>query len=599
MHKWHLVEAERYRIRGNKLKAMKNYDMAAILARENGYIHEEALANELAAKFYITIGCDKIARTYMKEAFYLYSSWGAVAKAEQLKVSYPDMLYSLWEPEGKENGIVNGSAMSAESGIHHENLDLATVQKASQAISGEIHLGRLLEKLMNIVVTNAGAQNGFLLLKDEDGLFVEAEAIAGRDEIKVLGHLPYAGREDISTAIINYVLRVSKMIVLNDAVKQGSFKSDEYITGKKVKSVLCLPLLFQNKLNGILYLENNLATGTFTSKRIEVLRILAGQIVISIENARLYKSLEEYNRTLEENVAKRTIEISQKNEQLNLQTKELHVTLENLKQSQFQLVQAEKMASLGQLVAGIAHEINNPVNFISAGVDSLATNLQEVNEILDLYHRITPYNVKEKLAEIEALKGKIEYRKALTEINTLIESIKTGTERTAEIIRGLRIFSRLDEDVVKVVDIHENLNSTLTLLQNKCKERIEIERNFEDIPPIECYPGQLNQVFMNIFSNAIDAIEEKGRITITTSKSGESVRICICDNGRGIPEDCQARIFEPFFTTKEVGQGTGLGLSISHGIIEKHMGSIKVKSEVGKGSEFIISLPLRQAHKEI
>jgi predicted ATPase len=217
MHKWHLVEAERYRIRGNKLKAMKNYDMAAILARENGYIHEEALANELAAKFYITIGCDKIARTYMKEAFYLYSSWGAVAKAEQLKVSYPDMLYSLWEPEGKENGIVNGSAMSAESGIHHENLDLATVQKASQAISGEIHLGRLLEKLMNIVVTNAGAQNGFLLLKDEDGLFVEAEAIAGRDEIKVLGHLPYAGREDISTAIINYVLRVSKMIVLNDA----------------------------------------------------------------------------------------------------------------------------------------------------------------------------------------------------------------------------------------------------------------------------------------------------------------------------------------------------------------------------------------------
>jgi signal transduction histidine kinase len=155
----------------------------------------------------------------------------------------------------------------------------------------------------------------------------------------------------------------------------------------------------------------------------------------------------------------------------------------------------------------------------------------------------------------------------------------------------------MDEDVIKVVDIHDNLNSTLTLLQNKYKERIEIERNYEDIPLIECYPGQLNQVFMNIFSNAMDAIEDKGRITINTSRSKESVQISIKDNGKGIPHEYQAKIFEPFFTTKEVGHGTGLGLSISHGIIEKHQGSIKVISEAGQGSEFIISLPLRQAPK--
>jgi signal transduction histidine kinase len=255
------------------------------------------------------------------------------------------------------------------------------------------------------------------------------------------------------------------------------------------------------------------------------------------------------------------------------------------------------MASLGQLVAGIAHEINNPVNFISAGVDALETNLEEISQILDIYNIITPENVKEKLKDIEALKGEFEYIQTIRETNKLIESIKTGTDRTTEIIKGLRTFSRMDEDVIRVVDIHENLNSTLILLKNKYKERIEIEKNYEDIPQIECYPGQLNQVFMNILSNAIDAIEDKGKITVNTSKSDGTVQISIKDNGKGIPEDCQTKIFEPFFTTKNVGQGTGLGLSISHGIIEKHMGSIEVRSKVGKGSEFIISLPLKQPHK--
>jgi signal transduction histidine kinase len=300
---------------------------------------------------------------------------------------------------------------------------------------------------------------------------------------------------------------------------------------------------------------------------------------------------------LEEKVKRRTAEISQKNEQLNLQKEELRETLENLKQSQFHLIQSEKMASLGQLVAGIAHEINNPVTFISAGVDSLKTNLEEVNQVLDIYHRITSDNVNEKLEEIEKLKDKIEYKKTTGEIINLIDSIKTGTERTTEIIKGLRSFSRLDEDILKVADIHENLNSTLILLRNKYKGRIEVEKYYEDIPQIECYPGQLNQVFMNILSNAIDAIEDKGIITIRTSKSNGSIQISIRDTGKGINENKKTKIFEPFFTTKEVGQGTGLGLSISHGIIEKHMGSIKVKSEVGKGSEFIISLPIKQEKK--
>jgi signal transduction histidine kinase len=288
-------------------------------------------------------------------------------------------------------------------------------------------------------------------------------------------------------------------------------------------------------------------------------------------------------------------ELQTTNDVLETQKEELQKTLESLKLTQSQLVQSEKMASLGQLVAGIAHEINNPVTFISAGVDSLNTNLEEVRQVLAIYHRITLNNVEEKLKEIEKLKEKIEYNEAIREINKLIDSIRTGTERTTEIVKGLRTFSRLDEDVLKITDIHEGLDSTLILLRNKYKGRIEIEKQYGDVPEIECYPGQLNQVFMNLLSNAIDAIVEKGTITINTSKSNKSIRISIKDTGRGISENIRTKIFDPFFTTKEVGQGTGLGLSICHSIIEKHYGSIEVKSEIGKGSEFVIMLPVKQS----
>jgi len=592
MHKWHLVEAERCKTNGNHLQAIEHYDKAVSLARQNGYIHEEALANEMAARFYLTRGFERIARAYMKEACYLYAIWGAMGKVDHLNETYSELLYVLPEASGRGGGI--DFALSDLAGTHPEKLDLTTVQKASQTISGEIQLNKLLEKLMNIVITNAGAQKGLFLLKDEEGLFVEGEAVAGKEKITVLQHIPYTESKDVALVIINYVLRVNKMIVLDDASEEGNFKGEEYVRRNKLRSVLCLPLIFKNKLSGILYLENNLAPGTFTSERVEVLKILTGQIVISIENARLYRSLEENKRTLEEKVERRTAEISQKNEQLNIQKEELRTTLENLKYAQFQLLQSEKMASLGQLVAGIAHEINNPVNFISAGVESLNTNLEEISQVLDIYNKITTSNVETKLKEIEDLKWKIEYKEAIREIDKLIASIKNGTKRTTEIVKGLRTFSRMDEDVIKTADIHEGLDSTLILLHNRYKNRIEIIKNYGSIPQIESYPGQLNQVFMNILSNAIDSIDKTGEITITTTRINGMVQISIKDTGRGIPENLIEKLFEPFYTTKEIGRGTGLGLSISHSIIEKHKGSIDVKSEVGKGSEFIIMLPVMQ-----
>jgi signal transduction histidine kinase len=308
--------------------------------------------------------------------------------------------------------------------------------------------------------------------------------------------------------------------------------------------------------------------------------------------AKKYLDVKVQERTAQ--VMQQKKEIEEINLELNRQKDELQITLENLKQAQSQLVQSEKMVSLGQLVAGIAHEINNPVNFISAGVDSLSTNLEEIRQVLEIYHKITEGNVTEKLKEIEELKTKVEYKEAIREINKLIESIKNGTNRTTEIVRGLRTFSRLDEDILKMADIHEGLDSTLILLHNKYKNRIEILKNYGKLPLIECYPGQLNQVFMNILSNAVDAIDEKGTITISTSISSSSIQISIKDTGQGIPENIREKIFDPFFTTKGIGKGTGLGLSISQSIIEKHKGSIDIKSKVGKGSEFIIVLPVKQ-----
>jgi len=359
-----------------------------------------------------------------------------------------------------------------------------------------------------------------------------------------------------------------------------------------LKSVYCLPLIFQNKLTGILYLENNLAAGTFTEHRMQVLNILATQIVISVENARLYGSLEEYNRNLEAKVEKRTTEISQKNQELRIQQGELRTTLDHLKQSQYKLIQAEKMASLGQLVAGIAHEINNPVNFINAGVESLNINLAEIKQVMDIYHEITSQNVDFKLKEIENIKEKVDYEETIAEIEKLVSSIKNGTKRTTEIIKGLRTFSRMDEDIIRIADVHEGIDSTLILLQNRFKNRIEIIKKYSEIPQIECYPGQLNQVFMNILSNAIDSIDDNGTIIIETSREEGMIKISIKDSGRGIPENVKEKIFEPFYTSKEVGKGTGLGLSISHGIIEKHNGRITFVSEAGKGSEFIVALPV-------
>ncbi len=294
----------------------------------------------------------------------------------------------------------------------------------------------------------------------------------------------------------------------------------------------------------------------------------------------------EYEHTLEKEVANKT-------QQLKEQNNALAATLNRLKSAQTQLVNAEKMASLGQLTAGIAHEINNPINFVSGNIFPLKTDFQDIKEILKKYQAIA--NSEDKLKAIENAEKQaqeLDVNYLFEEMEALIDGIEEGANRTRDIVVGLRNFSRLDEDSIKSADVHAGMEATLVLLKNKTKNSIKIERNYdESIEEIECYPGKLNQVFMNLLSNAIQAIDGKGTIKITTENKGEEITIKIEDTGSGMSDEVKEKIFEPFFTTKDVGKGTGLGLSITYGIIEQHKGKIIVNSELGKGSEFVIVLP--------
>lgn len=301
-------------------------------------------------------------------------------------------------------------------------------------------------------------------------------------------------------------------------------------------------------------------------------------------------------RTRQLRIAKIALEnqVEQRTSELRKANKELSNTLDELKRTQSQLVNAEKMASLGQLTAGVAHEINNPINFVSGNVNPLKRDVSDILAILKAYEDVVENKqLQEVFAGVAELRKKTDYHLLVDEIYKLLEGIGEGAARTAEIVRGLRNFSRLDEDELKKADINEGLEATLLILTGKLKNRIEVVRDFGKIAPVMCYPGQLNQVFLNILTNAAEAIRDKGTITISTRQQGDWVVISVKDTGAGMPGHVLGRIFEPFYTTKEVGKGTGLGLSISFGIIKKHNGTIDVKSVPGEGSEFVITLPVR------
>ncbi|BAY71870.1 trifunctional serine/threonine-protein kinase/ATP-binding protein/sensor histidine kinase [Anabaena sp. FACHB-709] len=582
-HKFYLVAAEKHRVLDEKTAAIELYDQAIALAKTNGYIQEAALANELAAKFYLNWGKEKVAAGYMQEAYYCYAHWGSPAKTNDLESRYPQLLRPILQQAiqplsiletftSLTNSVHSTRHQSSSSASINYMLDFAALLQVSQAISSTIQLDKLLETITETMLENSGADYCALMLCQEGECQVR---VIANSQQTTLQSTPLENNPTVPIKLIQYVKNTSETVVIHDLKTNIPGVMSNYLDQHQPKSVLCLPLINQGNLIGILYLENQVTSDVFTSDRLLVLRFLSSQAVIALENARLYHQVQQ--------------------------------TLEDLQQAQVQMVQNEKMSALGNLVAGVAHEINNPVGCIVGNISAAQEYINDLLGVIDLYREQFPQPGRAIENELETID--LEYLRE--DLPKLIKAMKDGGDRIKAISESLRTFSRADSDQKQPFNLHEGIESTLLILRHRLKANqyrpaIEVVTEYSDLPLVKCFPGQLNQVFMNILANAIDALDESNpgysfaeieanpnRITIRTTIAGEQIKIAISDNGHGIPEEVKAKIFDHLFTTKGVGKGTGLGLAIAHQIIvEKHGGAIAVNSKPGIGTEFLLTLPI-------
>ncbi|MEG4804853.1 AAA family ATPase [Microcoleus sp. ARI1-B5] len=583
-HKYDLVEAEKARVLGQNERAMDYYDRAIAGSQKNKYTQDEALAYELAGEFYEFLGKKIISQAYLTKAYYAYIRWGSLAKVKDLELRYTFLVAQTRTAETRNLDVTSTTTGSTTSNGLGDFLDLRAFVKASQAITSEIVLEKLLTNLINILLENAAAQKVVLLLLKNDVLCIEATGTSLKAQVTLLPSIPVEIFQDLPVSLINYVHRSQKHLVLENATVAAPFNADVYIQKYQPKSIFCLPIIYQSQRRGIIYLENALTVGAFTAERVEVFKVLVSQVAIAVENAGLYAREQEKSQQLEK-------------------------SFNELQEAQLQLIQSEKMSALGNLIAGVAHEINNPLGFIAGNVDAAAEASLDLIDYLQLYQEKFPNpgdELEDKASDID-----LEY--LMEDLPKMLLSMKSGTDRIRNISTSLRTFSRADTANKVSANIHDGIDSTLLILQYRLKAKdtrpaIKIIKEYGYIPPVKCYFGQLNQVFMNLLSNAIDCFEESnvGRtyaeiealpntIAIIThvSQDNNSVVIRIKDNGQGISPQVQAKIFDHLFTTKGVGKGTGLGLSISRQIVEEtHGGKLICESVLGEGTEFAIALPL-------
>ena len=642
-----LIAAEIARIDHQPLAAIDHYDQVILLATRHHFDHYNAIANELSARLWLARGNQAVARTYLNEALRLYTRWGCRLKVAEIERECLGVLFnSLTLSEvstfatspnlaaSPKSVVLEGGstyrqdpqrALPSQSELNRTFgnrppgevvFDMETAIKTSQILAGEIELDRLLDKLMQLVLANAGATSGSLSL-ERDGIFqvVAIERVEGAastsisnsnsTSIRTRSLMPIPADETcVPLSLLNYVGRTNTSVLLNDVSSDRTFANDPYIQHVKPKSILCSPIQGQGKLLGILYLENVLTAGAFTDDRLGILMLICAQAAIALENAELYNTLRQSEQRERERAA------------------ELNRSLADLQEAQLQVIQSEKMATLGQLVAGVAHEINNPIGFIDANLNHARGYVEDLLELITLYQDGGSTDSE----EVEDLLEDIEFDFLRDDLPKLLASMKVGTDRIRQISRSLRTFSRSDTSKPVAVDIHEGLDSTLMILRPRLKftERrtdIEIVQEYGSLPSIVCYAGQLNQVFTNTIANAIDAFDELAegyarsepipagltaegkklagcQITITTSVDDEhqAAVIRIRDNGPGMTPEVRDRIFERLFTTKDVGKGTGLGMSISHQIVvETHKGRFNCESELGQGTTFEIVIPVNVA----
>jgi signal transduction histidine kinase len=422
------------------------------------------------------------------------------------------------------------------------------VREISEAMVSMLSMNEIGDRILAALTDTMGVSRAMVLLFDEGDRVLRASAWRGDWD-----------QDDIETEIPSDHPIWKHLWVRREELSRADFDDDPDPEKREscwdiydtLEVELLVPILFGVDLLGVIAVGRKLSGERLATDDRQLLRTLANQSAIAIENAKAFDEIAKLNESLEMRVEARTRE---------------------LQETQNQLMQSEKLKSLGQLVAGVAHELNNPIGFVHA-------NLQLLDEFIE-----------KLLAAQESGADATQYRDA---IKKLLSRSREGTERVKQIVQDLRTFSRMDQADLQMAQLTDEIDRTLALMEPRFKGSIEVVRDYQELPDVRCFPGQLNQVFLNLLMNACDVLDEEdgGKITIRTRALAEGVKIEFEDSGPGIPAEVQTRLFDPFFTTKEVGKGTGLGLSLSHGIIERHGGRIQIVSDPGQGAIFQIELP--------
>jgi PAS domain S-box-containing protein len=642
-----LVAAEIARIEARDLDAMRLYERAIESAQQNAFVHQEGLANEIASRFYAARGFDRISRVYMRDARHCYLRWGAEAKVRQLEALHPYL---------RETEPAHGPAVTIATPIEH--LDFATVIKVSQAVSGEIVLEKLIDTLVRTAIEHAGAERGLLLLLRGNELRQEAEALASGDTIIVRRREESAAA--LPESIVHYVMRTREIVILDDALANTPFSADPYIRQRKARSILCLPLMNQSKLTGVLYLENNLTPQVFTPSRTVVLKLLASQAAISLENTYLYRDLAEregkIRRLVDANIigiiiwnlegqiqeanqaflqmvgydredvasgrvrwtdltpeewrdrdTRALAELAQTGTALPSEKEYIRkdgsrvpvligaatfderrdlgvafvVDLTERKRAeadmrdserryrevQLELTHANRVATMGQLTASIAHEVNHP---IGATLMNAETALR--------WLAAQPPNLDKATQAIERI-------------------VKDG-KRAAGIVDRIRDLVKKAPARKDKLEINEAILEVIGLTRSEIsKHGVSLQMQLaKDLPLIQGDRVQLQQVILNLIVNAVEAMSQTGEypreLLIGTEMGPESVRIAVQDSGPGLPQAGSERAFEAFYTTKP--SGLGMGLSICRSIVEAHGGRLWTTPNEPRGAVFCFTLPIEQ-----